>query len=173
MPFKGKTRHWWRRLSVALAAFATVMGMGCSEGAKQIAVSSPPDLGSCKGHVVQHQARTYRTVRNLDLTWGKRWESGDAAFLDCLYDPTWHYVTPKAIIDKSHDLAQSRRFAATHHNFKDWPVASVMVYLDGDFAASSGLTHSPDGRHARRWTDYFMWDGVRWHAVFSQATPVN
>ena len=85
----------------------------------------PSDLGSCKGHVVQHQERTYGTVRNLDLTWGKRWESGDAAFLDCLYDPTWHYVTPKAII------------AATHHNFRDWPLASVMVYLDGDFAASS------------------------------------
>jgi hypothetical protein len=173
MRSEGRTREWRRGLSAAVAAFAIVMDIGCSKGPKQIAVSNPPDLGSCKGHIVPHQARTYATVRNLDLTWGKRWESGDAAFLDCLYDPTWHYVTPNAIIDKSHDLAQSRRFAATHRNFKDWPIASVTVYLDGDFAASSGLTHSPDGRHARRWTDYFMWDGARWHAVFSQATPVN
>jgi hypothetical protein len=157
----------------AIAAFATVMGTACSESGKPIAVSSPPNPASCKDHVIPHQERTSDTVRNLDLTWGKRWESGDVAFLDCLYDPTWHYVTPKAIIDKGHDLGQSRRFAATHHNFRDWPIASVMVYLDGDFAASSGLTHSPDGKHVRRWTDYFMWDGARWHAVFSQATPVN
>ncbi|MGB8965089.1 MAG: nuclear transport factor 2 family protein [Candidatus Cybelea sp.] len=156
-----------------IAAFATLMGVACSESAKTIAVSNPPNPAACKGHVVPHQERTSDTVRNLDLTWGKRWEAGDVAFLDCLYDPTWHYVTPKGIIDKSHDLAQSQRFAAAHHNFKSWPIASVMVYLDGDFAASSGLTHSPDGKHVRRWTDYFMWDGARWHAVFSQATPVN
>jgi hypothetical protein len=159
--------------TAAIAAFATLMGIGCFERARTITVSNSPDLASCKDHAIPHQKRTSDTVRHLDLMWGKRWEAGDVTFLDCLYDPTWHYVTPKAIIDKSHDLAQSRHFAGTHHHFKDWPIESVMVYLDGDFAASSGLTHSPDGKHVRRWTDYFMWDGTRWRAVFSQATPVN
>jgi hypothetical protein len=158
---------------LAIVAFVTPIGIACSGQAHTVDASRSPNSVRCQSYIAPHQERSSDTVRRLDLTWGKRWASGDVAFLDCLYDPTWHYVTPKAIIDKKQDLAQSRRFAATHHNFEDWPIVSVRVYLDGDFAASSGLTQSPDGKHVRRWTDYFLWDGFRWHAAFSQSTPVR
>lgn len=128
---------------------------------------------ACSGHVTLPQARTADFVRTLDRTWGQRWSAGDAAYLNCLYDPTWHYVTAGGVTDKQHDLAASRRAAATRHHPKAWPIDSVVAYLDGDFAAAAGLTHSPDGKRARRWVDYFLWDGTRWHAVFSQATPVR
>ena len=76
-------------------------------------------------------------------------------------------------IDKAHDIAASKRFAAANPHFKDTSrILALTVFMNGPFAASSGLSEAHNGV-TDRWTDYFMWDGSRWHAVFSQATPVN
>ena len=155
-------------LALALAIF-----VGCSSKSIDVKAASSPVSEECQGHITPGQARTASFVRDLDRSWGSRWKAGDVAFLGCLYDPTWHYVTPRGIIDKAQDIAASRRFAAANPHFKDTSrILSLNVFMNGSFAASSGLSEAHNGV-TDRWTDYFMWDGSRWHAVFSQATPVT
>ena len=154
--------------ALALATFA-----GCSSKSVDVKAVGSPVSQECQGHVTPDQAQTASFVRDLDLSWGSHWKTGDVAFLGCLYDPAWHYVTPRGIVDRAHDIAASRRFAAANPHFKDTSrILALNVFLNGRFAASSGLSEAHDGVRDR-WTDYFMWDGARWHAVFSQATPVN
>ena len=159
--------------TVLSAALALVIFVGCSSRSVDVKATSSPVSEECQGHITPDQARTASFVRDLDRSWGSHWKAGDVAFLGCLYDPTWHYVTPRGIIDKAHDIAASKRFAAANPHFKDTSrILALTVFMNGPFAASSGLSEAHNGV-TDRWTDYFMWDGSRWHAVFSQATPVN
>jgi hypothetical protein len=168
-----KQMYFVRVSTVLCAALALVIFVGCSSKSVDVKATSSPVSEKCQGHTTPDQVRTASFVRYLDLSWGSHWKAGDVAFLGCLYDPSWHYVTPRGIIDKAHDIAASRRFAAANPHFKDTSrVLALNVFMNGSFAASSGLSEAHDGV-ADRWTDYFMWDGARWHAVFSQATPVN
>jgi hypothetical protein len=154
------------------AALALAICAGCSSKRDDVRAPYSPVSAACQGHIPPGQVQTATFVRDLDLSWGRHWKAGDVAFLGCLYDPTWHYVTPRGITDKAHDIAQSRRFAAANPHAKDTSrILGVTVFLNGSFAASSGLSEAHSGAKYR-WTDYFLWDGTRWHAVFSQATPV-
>jgi len=167
--------HFRRPAGLTVLTLLAALVAGCAQGdpGGDAAAAVPSEPPPCAGHVMPNQHRDSDTVRRLDLSWGEHWRAGDLVFLDCLYDPIWHYVTPKGIVDKAKDLAQAADLARKHPQRKDsGRIVSLQVFTKGDFAASTGLYRGATGSRSR-WTDYFQWNGTRWVAVFSQATPVG
>lgn len=136
-----------------------------------------PARADCSAHLLPNQTRSEATIQRLDKAWGAAWQSADIPFLACLYDDQWHYVTPSGITDKAHDLAQSERRAQARKKSGKQSMSHTMAtkaFVNGNFGAVTGIyEYSSKGKTVQaRWTDFFMWDGSRWHAVFSQATPI-
>jgi len=155
--------------------FATCLSIAMA-GSWNSAIAQPTSSTSCASHTFPNQTRSESTVRALDLAWGKAWDAGDIAFIQCLYDPSWHYLTPKGITDKAQDIAAAIRHHAKYPlgNRNATHILNVTAFVTGNFAVSTGLYQFQQAGKTKsgRWSDSFMWDGSQWHSVFSQATPI-
>lgn len=131
----------------------------------------------CSAHSLAGQVRSADFIRRLDRAWGHAWDTGDIAFLDCLYDRDWHYLTSDGIATKSQDLAAAMRHHARHPTGtqRQTHVLELRAYLIGNWGVAAGLYEvAANGQQSRgRWSDSFQWNGTAWHAVFSQATPIQ
>jgi ketosteroid isomerase-like protein len=150
---------------------AIVLELACTP-ATGIAAGS-----SCSGHVTTGQTDSAATIRRLEHDWSAAYWSGDTAYLKCLYDPQMQSINAKGRrTSGAQDIAGAVPFADPKKRLAHTStILSLDVVVHGWFAVATGVTRRNNVAPARqmRWSDVYVFDGTRWHAIFSQDTRVQ
>jgi hypothetical protein len=111
--------------------------------------------------------RSVEGVRAVEAHWQKAFVSGDTAYLEALLDPAYvsvgqaGYARPKAEI-----VALSKKIAEKKMTPQPPEHPATIVVRDG----AAVVTDSAGGDTS---VDVFYYAGGRWHAWYSQHTPVR
>ncbi len=137
------------------------------------AAASP---ASCTHHVTPNQTVSSQTIRTLETAWSRAYYSGDTAYLECLYAPTFESIgSDGSVGDRRADIDSS--LAAKHRpRRKNLRIVHMDVYVNGTTAIATTLEQwsATSGALVRmRVSDIYAFDGSRWHAVFSQDTKLK
>ena len=135
------------------------------------AALTPPTISSCAS--APKQAQTVAVIRRLETEWTQAYIGGDTAFLACLQDPNFVDAQGDGGTHfKAQELTGALAAAKRHIVFDPTTAPVPAIYIHDGVAIATGVNPKAgsNGKHGRRWTDIYRYDGMHWHAIFSQAS---
>lgn len=141
-----------------------------------VALASSPPV-SAAGPKADQAARTAAAVIAVDDHWSQAEERGDAAWLDSMLLPPYRSIGAEGkILDKKTLLAHAAKNRGSDEMYKKvqaWMKAHPTrksVVMRGDVAI---LSFSDPQTGRVRSSDIFVYEGGRWHALYSQHTKAE
>lgn len=128
----------------------------------------------CRSHVTPKQKRDAETIKRVEHDWAKAVMTGDVEYVRCLLTDDYQSVGWKGVVrNKDWVLSLTKGNAGKQGEppNNDATVAfhgdAVVRYADVAFADKDG------SKLTVRFADFFVWDGGRWRAYYTQDTKLD
>jgi uncharacterized protein DUF4440 len=130
---------------------------------------------ACDLPQLRNQRKDAATVQHLEDAWSRAFLHGDTQFMSCLLVPEFTEIMRSGALKfRVDELQMTADNRDKNRPIPDLPKASVLLHDNAAVAYGEVSSTGPDGKpRSRRFADFFIWKNGRWHAFFSQQTPVE